>query len=1263
MKRSLFYLFGALVVALGQNLNAQCIQTTPYTENFDGSAWSGPSSWNNSGSIPSCWTRNITTANYLWMASDPSFNNTNSGPAADHTSGNGGYAFAEGWSSGSTSNQLTTNLITPPIDLSGDTLPRLVFYYHMYGSDVNWLNIRVRIVGTNSWVNLHTINSTTASSQFTSQNSAWRKHTESLSQFAGDTIQIRFNAKRNVNFSWWTNSRIAIDDILVEETPSCDQPLNPVASSINSSGASLSWSSLNSAPLGYQVQYATGTTAIANGTIVSLSGNPSTLNSLNANTNYRIRVREICTAGDTSSWSNVGTFTTTCANYTAPYTEDFEGSGWGPSTTWNQQGDIDQCWITQGAAQKFWTVGPPAFTWTQTGPSGDHTTGSGQYAYHQKSSTVATGTDPRLISPWIDLDTLSSPELSFWYHGYGQQMGTLNVRIQSQGGTWSSLWDTSGLTHSSSSAAWLEQILDLSSYAGDTVRVRFDYSASTGTFYTQFSLDDIRIDNAPACAKPKNTAVTAVGVYVGQLDWTGGGASNWQIRYREAGTTAWSWTTSATSNKGIPMLSAQTTYEWQVRDSCGTGTVSAWVDGPNFTTNCTFYTAPFEENFSSSSSWATPSFTDLTGSIDQCWLRSDTEDLFWTGGNNSTSHYSGTGPSGDHTSGSGGYTFTRSSTPWTSTIDTELRTPLIDLDTLRSPELTFWYHMYGQDIDKLRVYIKTQGSPASLVSTITGQKQSSSTASWLKKSINLLPYEGDTIQVIFKGYRDGSGGFFSYRADIALDDILIDETAVCPAPNVLASNITYNSAELNWLGRSNVSAIEFGPTGFTQGAGTMIAAQNQGAILSGLQSATTYDAYVQDSCTSSLVSTWTLVQFTTLACPSITASGSVSGSAGQASALSTSSTADSVVWYWGDGNSTVGDTVVYTYPTFGQYTIHQVVYNDCGNVDSLSHSFSYCDQTTSNYLYTFNGLTVDLDASGSQGTGLTYYWTLGDGTTAVGATPTHTYASSGTYTIDLLLVNSCGDSSTVQFDITVCPVTNLSIGYTVVGSTFNFTAAPAGLINYQWTFGDGNSAAGMTASNTYATQGTFTVTLTAEDSCGNQLTYSEDVATCDVPSGDFTFNIVTTTANGMVVDFAANATGADYYFWYWGDGTSASGTTPNAQHTYAVPSLNFNVTLFLVNDCGDSTQIQRSLNEVGLAERSFTGNVYPNPTMGKINVEFGSNKVEEIRIFDVKGVLMSEHTSFENSSYTLDLSTFPSGQYILWIIIEEQPYHFSITKN
>ena len=1260
MKRRLLLTF-AVLFALGQNLKAQCIQSTPYTENFDGSSWQGPSSWNNSGSIPSCWTRNITTANYLWMASDPSFANTLSGPDGDHTTGTGGYAFAEGWSSGASSNAVVTNLITPPIDLSGDTLPRLVFYYHMYGSDVEWLNIRVRVVGTNTWVNLHTINSTTASSQFSSQTSPWRKHTESLSQFAGDTVQIRFNAKRDVNFSWWTNSRIAIDDIAVEETPSCDQPLNPVASSVTSSSASISWSSLNSNTLGSQIQYATGTTAIANGTINTYSSNPATMSGLNSNTTYRIRVREICAVGDTSVWSNLGTFTTGCSNYIAPYTEDFEGSGWGPSTTWNVQGDIDQCWITQGAAQKFWTVGPPAFSWTQTGPSGDHTSGSGQYAFHQKTSTLATGIDPRLISPWIDLDTLSSPELSFWYHGYGQQMGDLDVYVQKQGGTWSSLWDTSGLTHSSSSAAWLEHIADLSSYAGDTIRVRFDYSASSGSFYTQFAIDDIKIDNAPSCAKPKNTAVTAVGVYVAQLDWVGGGASNWQIRYRAVGTSAWSWTTSSTSNKGVPQLNAQTTYEWQVRDSCGTGDVSLWVDGPDFTTNCSFFTAPFTENFSNSNKWQTVDFTNTTGSVDPCWLRSDTEDLFWVGGNSTTSHYSGTGPSGDHTTGSGGYAFTRSSSPWTATTDTELRTPLIDLDTLQSPELTFWYHMFGPDIDKLRIFVKKPGTPAVLVNTITGQQQSSSTASWQKRTVSLLAYEGDTVQIIFKAYRDGSG-FFSYRADIAIDDVKIDETATCPAPNVLASNITYNSAELNWLGRANTSAVEYGPTGFTQGNGTMVGAQNQNAVLTGLQSSTTYDAYVQDTCTSTLTSTWTLVQFTTLACPAISATGSIQGAGASIGGYSTTADADSTVWFWGDGNSSTGDTTNYSYTSFGLFDIYQVVYNSCGNVDSLLHTYSYCDTTIADYTYSINGLSVNFDASTSSGTALDYYWQFGDGGTASTATPSHVYTASGTYTITLLLVNSCGDSTTTTFDLTLCPLVTLGFTSTVTGSTFSFTATPAGLLNYQWSFGDGNTASGMTASNTYSTQGSFTVTVTAEDSCGNQFTYSDDVATCDVPAGDFTFNIVSTSANGMVVNFAANATGADEYHWYWGDGTNDKGTASNIQHTYGVITTNYIVNLFLINECGDSTMVTHRLNEVGIGEQALPIALYPNPLSTFLDVDLPAGAETLLDIYNAQGQLVRFQVPIDATNHRVDMSTLSPGSYVVRVLWENRPYYFSITK-
>src|SRR6056300_498252 len=63
----------------------------------------------------------------------------------------------------------------------------------------------------NTLTHLHNINSTTTSNQFTSSNSAGRKKVESLGSWAGDTIQIRFSAKRAAGVSWWTNSRVSID--------------------------------------------------------------------------------------------------------------------------------------------------------------------------------------------------------------------------------------------------------------------------------------------------------------------------------------------------------------------------------------------------------------------------------------------------------------------------------------------------------------------------------------------------------------------------------------------------------------------------------------------------------------------------------------------------------------------------------------------------------------------------------------------------------------------------------------------------------------------------------------------------------------------------------------------------------------------------------------------------------------------------------------------------------------------------------------------
>jgi PKD repeat protein len=1261
MKNFLPFIFFWTLLLGGVELQAQCVQSTPYTENFDGSNWIPQTNWNNSGSIPTCWSRLVPTNNYLWMAGPPSLGSLNSGPSDDHTPGNGGgYAVAEGWFT-SGSNASVTHLITPPIDLSGDTLPRLLFYYHMFGSDIDLLDVRVREVGTNNWTQIHVVNSTTAASQFTSQNSAWRKHTESLANWAGDTIQIRFSAKRDVGFTWWTNSRIAIDDIRVEETPSCDQPFNVNANTIMATSAQINWSTLNSNPIAYQIQYKLGNGGASGGTVVNSTTKPTTLTGLASNSTYSVRVREICSVGDTSAWSMDDVFTTMCAMYTAPFEEDFESNDWNPGANYTIQGDLDACWLDQGSATQFWTVGPMSFSWTQTGPSGDHTTGSGQYAYNQVTTTIPSGLNPRLISPWIDLDTIANPELSFWYHGYGTGMGDFDVYIQKTGGSWTALWDTSGATHGGQNSAWSEKIINLQSYAHDTVRLRFDYTNPTGSFYTQFAIDDIKIDRTPSCPKPSNLNITAVGVYVAQLDWNSGGASNYQIRYRAVGSSAWSWTTASASQKAISMLSAQTTYEWQVRDSCGTGDVSQWVLGPRFTTNCTFYTAPYTETFSNSSTWVGPGWPDQNGKIDECWIRTDTVDYFWTGGG-TVAHYFNTGPSGDHTTGNGGYAFTRSGTPFTATRNTELRTPLISLDTLQSPQLVFWYHMYGDHIDKLRVFVKPIGGTAAVLTTITGQKQNSSTAGWQKATLSLAQWENDTVQIIFKAFKDGFGSTF--RAAISIDDISIDEPTVCPNPILTVSNISYSSADISWNGWAATSALEYGVQGYTFGTGTTVAVQNRAYGFTGLLPNTTYEVWVKDTCTSTLTSTWVSTTFTTLPCPAISATGSISLNGTTVTGTDMTTGSDSTHWYWGDGSSSAGSTASHTYgPTFGSFDIYQVVFNDCGSSDSVLHSVDVCDVTALQVSSTVSGLTVTFSTAGSTGTGLTYSWNFGDSGTGNGAAPSHTYSGSGSYAVSVVATNDCGDTSMYFLNLELCNPISLSFTETSNGNSFSFAATPSNLVAYSWDFGDGQNGSGANANHTYGVNGTYTVVLTATDSCGNDHVFSKDVATCEVPSGDFGFTIVSTSSSGMVVNFFANATDATAYHWYWGDGNSTKGTASNVQHTYGVISLGYTVTLILINDCGDSTTVVHKLTEAGMEEFLTHWNLYPNPVSAHLTVEFKQPISGLLTVMNLQGQHLESRDIVNENAVDLDFKSYPAGAYVLRLTTESGTVSETIVKQ
>ena len=92
-------------------------------------------------------------------------------------------------------------------------------------------------------------------------------------------------------------------------------------------------------------------------------------------------------------------------------------------------------------------------------------------------------------------------------------------------------------------------------------------------------------------------------------------------------------------------------------------------------------------------------------------------------------------------------------------------------------------------------------------------------------------------------------------------------TASCqPVSGVTVSNVTTNSAQVSWTAVQGVNGyeVEYGASGFNQGAGTTVQASTNSASLTGLTSNMPYDVYVRSVCAEGVYSAWSNVtSFTT----------------------------------------------------------------------------------------------------------------------------------------------------------------------------------------------------------------------------------------------------------------------------------------------------------------------------------------------------------------------------------------------------------------
>ncbi|MFT7284366.1 MAG: hypothetical protein ACI90Q_001147, partial [Nonlabens sp.] len=350
-------------------------------------------------------------------------------------------------------------------------------------------------------------------------------------------------------------------------TVACPAPTALTVTAISTTSAALGWTAGASETV-WDIELVDVTAAGTFTGMATASGvaNPYNQTGLVPANDYEFYVRSDCGAmNGTSIWSGPFAFTTVCIAITAPYTVDFESFDTGSSAF-----SSDNCWTGTGGAY-YWESAPGTDTGSgATGPNPSITTGN--YFYTEASSGIP-GDTTDLVSPLVDLTALTAPSLLFDYHMFGAQIGTLDVLVN---GT-TNVWTLSGQQQTSDTAPWELAVVDLTAYAGQTIRITFRGTRGVG-FEGDIAIDNVVFGELPSCYNVSGITVDSFTSDSVTLSWTENNipaGTAWEVIVVPSGDPAPAVGTSNTT--AIPYtatgLASGTVYDIYVRADCSTSFV------------------------------------------------------------------------------------------------------------------------------------------------------------------------------------------------------------------------------------------------------------------------------------------------------------------------------------------------------------------------------------------------------------------------------------------------------------------------------------------------------------------------------------------------------------------------------------------------------------------------------------------------------------------------------------------------------------------
>lgn len=243
------------------------------------------------------------------------------------------------------------------------------------------------------------------------------------------------------------------------------------------------------------------------------------------------------------------------------------------------------------------------------------------------------------------------------------------------------------------------------------------------------------------------------------------------------------------------------------------------------------------------------------------------------------------------------------------------------------------------------------------------------------------------------------------------------------------------------------------------------------------------------------------------------------GEAHQFSVSANDPNGDPLIYTWDFGDSTglfSGQTVSHSYAAIGDYVFTVYVDDGTENVSASGTAHVIADAAPVAVAgpdkIVDEDTLVTFDGSGStDDVGIvSWEWEIVELSVVLeGETADYTFITPGTYTVELTVEDTAGQTDTDSLMVTVRDVTDpiavadaapleIDMGGVVIfngaGSSDNVAVT-----SYEWTFFDGSliTLTGVSPSYTFVAAGVFTVTLTVEDAAGNSGTDTVTITVVD----------------------------------------------------------------------------------------------------------------------------------------------------------------------